>query len=272
MADRLRITILGCGSSGGVPRIGPEGANWGACDPSNPKNRRRRCAILAQRVAAGGTTTVLVDTGPDIASQLVDAGAGRLDAVLYTHDHADHVHGIDDIRMVAINMKSRVPAYMRAQDEAVILNRFGYIFETPPGSNYPPIMDAHRIDGPVTIDGPGGPLTAHPFEVIHGETTALGFRFGPCAYLPDVSEMTDAAWDAVTGIDTWILDALRYTPHPSHVNVETALGWIERAAPRRAILTDMHVEIDHATLDAGTPANVTPAHDGMVLEYPHPED
>lgn len=268
MPDRLRITILGCGSSGGVPRIGPEGASWGACDPANPKNRRRRCAILVQRIGAGGATTVLVDTGPDMAHQLIDAGCGALDGVLYTHDHADHVHGIDDIRMIAIALRRRVPAWMNAATEATLRARFGYIFETPPGSSYPPVMEIHAIgDGPVSVDGPGGPVTARPFEVPHGDTTALGFRFGPCAYLPDVSEMSDAAWEACAGLDCWILDVLRYRPHPSHVHLERALGWIARAAPRRAVLTNMHVDLDHAALDAETPGNVTPAHDGMVLEF-----
>lgn len=267
MSDLLRITILGCGSSGGVPRIGLDGPNWGNCDPANPKNRRRRCSILVQRIGLEGTTTVLVDSGPDVAAQLIDAGSGRLDAVLYTHDHADHVHGIDDLRMVAIAQRARVPAWMTEVTENVLRARFGYIFETPPGSSYPPIMTANRIDGPVVIEGAGGPLTAHPFEVIHGEIMALGFRFGPCAYLPDVSAMTEAAWEACSGLDTWILDALRYTTHPSHINVERALEWIARATPRRAILTDMHVDIDHAVLDASTPAHVTPAHDGMVLEF-----
>lgn len=267
MTGRLRVTILGCGSSGGVPRIGPDGAEWGACDPANPLNRRRRCALLVQRLGPGGTTTVLVDSGPDIAGQLIDAGAGLLDAVLYTHDHADHVHGIDDLRMVAIARRARVPAWMTEPTERILRARFGYIFETPPGSSYPPVMTAHRIDGPVTVDGPGGPITALPFEVIHGDVTALGFRFGPVAYLPDVSEMTEAAWAACAGLDCWILDTLRLKPHPSHVHLDRALEWIARAAPRRAVLTNLHVDLDHGALDAATPAHVTPAHDGMVIEF-----
>jgi len=268
MGATLRFTILGCGSSGGVPRIGPAGPNWGACDPENPRNRRRRCALLVQRVDAEGATSVLIDAGPDIAEQLARAGAGLLDAVVFTHDHADHCHGIDDLRMVVFNRRSRLPAWMDARTEAMIRARFAYVFETPPGSNYPPILDLCRIEGPVTIAGAGGALTLEPFLVPHGEIEALGFRVGPLAYTPDISAISDAAWEALRGIDTWITDALRYTPHVSHANVETALAWIEQAAPRRAILTNMHVDLDYETLNAQTPANVTPAHDGLVLEFP----
>lgn len=268
MRDRLRVTVLGCGSSGGVPRIGPEGPNWGACDPANPRNRRRRCAILAQRIGAQGDTTALVDAGPDLREQLIDAGAGRLDAVLLTHDHADHVHGIDDLRMVAFNRRSRVPCWMDTRTEATMMRRFGYVFETPPGSNYPPILDRHRIDGPVRVRGRGGELVLHPFEVPHGEVNALGFRIGPVVYTPDISAMSDAAWGALQGAGCWLLDALRYRPHPSHVNIDGALAWIARAAPPAAYLTNMHVDVDYAILEAETPEHVHPAYDGLVLEYP----
>lgn len=268
MSDMLRITVLGCGSSGGVPRIGPDGPNWGACDPANPLNRRRRCSLLVQRLGSGGTTTVLIDAGPDLREQLIDARWGDLDAVMLTHDHADHVHGIDDLRMVVINRRHRLPCWMDARTEATMMRRFGYVFETPPGSNYPPILDRRRIEGPVRVEGCGGTVTCVPFEVPHGEITALGVRIGPLVYTPDISAMSDAAWGALDGAECWLLDALRYRPHPSHVNVETALAWIERAAPPLAYLTNMHVDVDHATLDAATPAHVHPAHDGLVLEYP----
>ena len=135
MSDTLRITVLGTGSSGGVPRIGPAGPNWGACDPSNPKNRRRRCALLIQRFGPEGHTNVLIDAGPDVREQLIGAGAGYLDAVIFSHDHADHVHGIDDLRMVVFNRRSRLPAWMNEATERTLRGRFGYVFETPPGSN-----------------------------------------------------------------------------------------------------------------------------------------
>jgi len=268
MAATLRVTVLGCGSSGGVPRIGPDGPFWGACDPENPKNRRRRCALLVQRIADGGdATTVLIDAGPDVRQQLIDVRAGRLDAVVFTHDHADHIHGIDDLRMVAFNRRARLPAWMDAETEDTLRRRFGYVFETPPGSAYPPIMDIHRIDGPVEIDGPGGAVALTPFWVPHGGIDAMGVRVGSVAYTPDISEMTPEAWEAVAGLDCWILDALRPTPHVSHANLETALAWIEEAKPARAFLTNMHTDMDYDTVMAETPAHVSPAHDGLVLEY-----
>ena len=268
MHGTLRFTVLGCGSSGGVPRIGLSGPNWGACDPANPKNRRRRCALLVQRIGPEGQTSVLIDAGPDVREQLISARVGWLDALILTHDHADHVHGMDDLRMVVFNRRSRLPAWMNAATERTVVARFGYVFETPPGSNYPPIMDLCRIEGPVTVTGAGGTIAAEPFSVPHGEIEALGFRIGPLVYTPDIKEMSDAAWAALGGADCWILDALRYREHVSHVNVETALAWIARAAPRRAFLTNLHVDIDYAELDAATPEHVHPAHDGLVLEYP----
>ena len=268
MTDRLRITILGCASSGGVPRIGVDGPNWGACDPDNPRNRRRRCALLIQRIGAEGTTTVLMDAGPDVREQLIDAKAGWLDALILTHDHADHVHGMDDLRMVVFNRRARLPCWMDERTEKTIMQRFGYVFETPPGSNYPPIMDLYRIEGPVTVDGAGGPVICTPFEVPHGEILALGFRIGPVVYTPDVSAMSEDAWAALADADCWILDALRYRPHPSHANVETALSWASQAARPRTILTNLHVDLDYATLDGETPATVHPAYDGLVLNYP----
>lgn len=267
MSDTLRITVLGCASSGGVPRIGIEGPNWGDCDPTNPRNRRRRCALLIQRIGAEGTTTVLMDAGPDVREQLIDAGAGWLDAVVLTHDHADHVHGIDDLRMVVFNRRKRLPCWMDARTEETMRRRFGYVFKTPPGSSYPPIMDAHAIDGPVTVEGAGGPVTCTPFEIPHGDIDALGFRIGPVVYTPDISAMSKSAWAALEGADCWILDALRYRPHPSHANVETALAWIATANLPSAYLTNLHVDLDYARLDAETPDHIHPAHDGLVLEY-----
>ena len=268
MAQTLRFTVLGCGSSGGVPRIGAEGPNWGACDPGDPRNRRRRCALLVQRIGAAGRTSVLVDAGPDVSRQLIEAGEGLLDAVVITHDHADHIHGLDDLRMVVFNRRALVPAYADAATGATLIRRFGYVFETPPGSNYPPIMTLSEVDAPFAIAGAGGEIAVTPFWVAHGDMEVMSLRIGPVAYTPDISAMNAAAWDAVAGAECWITDALRYTRHVSHANVETALDWIARAAPARAFLTNLHVDLDYATLDAGTPAHVRPAHDGLVLEYP----
>ena len=260
----LRATILGCGSSGGVPRLG---GLWGACDPDDPRNRRRRCSLLLEREAAGGVTRVLVDSSPDLRAQLLDAGVGLLDAVVYTHQHADHVHGLDDLRMIVFNRRERLPVWADAPTAEALTTRFGYAFEQPEGSAYPPILELHPIDGPFSIDGAGGAIPFRPFPVQHGSIPSLGFRVHDLAYLPDVSEMTDAAWEAVAGLDCWILDALRYRPHPTHVHLERALEWIDRARPARAVLTNMHIDLDYATLDAETPGHVTPAHDGLTLRF-----
>ncbi len=264
MMDRLRATILGCGSSGGVPRLG---GDWGACDPMNPRNRRRRCSLLVERVGQGGVTRVLIDTSPDMRAQLLDAGIGTLDAVVYTHSHADHVHGIDDLRMIVYNTRRRLPVWADPQTQDALLSRFGYAFVQPAGSPYPPICDLNTIDGPVQIDGAGGRLELVPFRVDHGSMDALGFRIGDLAYLPDVVRIPEATWPLLEGLECWILDALRYKPHPTHAHVALALDWIARAAPRRAVLTNMHVDLDHARLESETPAHVSVAHDGMVLEF-----
>lgn len=265
MTAELRFTILGCGSSGGVPRLG---GLWGDCDPDEPKNRRRRCSLLIERETGDGTTTVLIDTSPDLREQLLDSNTARLDGVVYTHAHADHVHGIDDLRMIVFNMRERVQVWADGATQNDLLNRFGYAFVQPKGSAYPPILDLNTIDGDVTVDGPGGTITLTPFEVGHGAIDALGFRVGDLAYLPDVAEIPPAAWPALDGLDCWIVDALRRTPHPSHSHLENTLAWITRAAPRRAVLTNMHIDLDYATVEAETPEHITPAYDGMVIRYP----
>lgn len=266
MAD-LRITILGCGSSGGVPRLG---GHWGACDPKEPRNRRQRCSVLVERVTEEGTTTVLIDTSPDMRNQLLQAGIGRLDAVIYTHSHADHVHGLDDLRMIVINMRARLPVWADAPTKQALLERFGYAFIRPEGSMYPPILDLNDIDGDVTIEGPGGALRFTPFLVHHGGMDALGFRFDDVAYLPDVVEIPEPAWQHLQGLECWIVDALRRDPHPTHSHLAQTLEWIERVAPRQAILTNMHNDLDYRTIAAETPDHVLPAYDGMQLTYPRP--
>lgn len=261
----LELTILGCGSSGGVPRIGN---NWGACDPANPKNHRRRCSLLVQRRDGDRLTSVLVDTSPDMRSQLLDTGVGWLDGVLYTHEHADHIHGIDDLRMVAINGRRRINVYMSRATADLAMGRFSYCFTAPEGSPYPPILSQHTIYPlePVTVSGEGGDIAALPIELRHGHIDALGFRFGSIAYTPDLSDIPEQSLDALAGLDVWIVDALRYTEHPSHFSLDDALGWIERIGPRRAVLTNMHIDMDYETLRRRLPDNVEPAHDLMRLE------
>ncbi len=261
---QLSFTILGCGSSGGVPRLG---GHWGDCDPLNPKNRRRRCSMLVTRRDEEGTTRVLIDTSPDMREQLLDADVGDLDAVIFTHGHADHVHGIDDLRMIVFNKRERVPVWADGPTQERLYGSFGYVFTQPEGSPYPPILEMHTIDGDVTITGAGGAITFHPFKVGHGSIDALGFRVKDVAYLPDVAEIYDAAWDSLANLDLWILDALRRTPHPTHAHLDRALEWIERASPKRAILTNMHIDLDYETLKAETPDHIEPAYDGLTLTF-----
>jgi len=260
----LKVTILGCGTSGGVPRIGNE---WGACDPANPKNRRRRCAILVERQGPEGVTRVLVDTPPDLREQLIDAGVGLLDGVLYTHEHADHCHGIDDLRMVAYNGRRRVDVYYGETAGQVLRQRFAYCFETPEGSEYPAVLSGHDIrpGEMVRINGAGGVIEALPFLQRHGMSDTLGFRFDGIAYSPDVSDFPEESVPHLAGLDVWILDTLRYTGHPSHLSVDQALSWIERLKPKRAVLTHMHVDLDYETLAGQLPDGVEPGYDGMVL-------
>jgi len=252
----LEVTILGSGSSSGVPRVGgPDGAgDWGACDPANPKNRRMRCSILVRRKAGGAETAVLVDTSPELHAQLLMARATRLDAVLITHDHADQLHGID--------------VFTDAGTMDAVRHRFGYCFETPPHSGYPPILTSRIIPEPfaeLSLEGPGGAVTARTFWQQHGRVKSLGFRFGPLAYSSDVNELDEEAFAALRGVECWIVDALRYAPHPTHANVDTALSWIERVKPRRAILTNLHLDLDYEALKRQLPAGVEPAYDGMIV-------
>jgi len=260
----LRITILGCGSSGGVPRLG---GHWGDCDPENPKNNRRRCSILVERETGDGTTSVLIDTSPDMRAQLLGSQTGRLDAVVYTHFHADHVHGIDDLRMIVFNMRRRIPVWADGSTQNALLSRFGYAFVQPETSPYPAILKMKTITEPFEIDGPGGIIPFLPFKVGHGSIDSLGFRIGDVAYLPDVAEIYDDAWGALQNLDCWIVDALRRDPHPTHSHLSQTLEWIEKAAPKRAVLTNMHIDLDYETLCQETPDHITPAYDGMTLRF-----
>ena len=262
MSARLSFRILGCGSSGGVPRLG---GHWGACDPANPRNRRQRCSALVTRETDDGTTRVLIDTSPDMRAQLLEAGVGELDGVVYTHAHADHVHGLDDLRQVVFNTRKRLQVWADGDTGTALLDRFGYAFVQPKGSPYPPILELNTIDGPVSIDGAGGPITLTPFEVNHGSIEALGFRIGDLAYLPDVAEIPDDAWPHLMGLKVWVVDALRRDPHPTHAHLAKTLDWIERARPERAVLTNMHIDLDYATLAAETPDHVEPAYDGLTI-------
>jgi len=260
----LRFTILGCGSSGGVPRLG---GDWGDCDPMNTKNRRRRCSMLVERQSGEGVTRVLIDTSPDMRDQLLDAGIGTLDAVVYTHSHADHVHGIDDLRQIVFNLRQRLPVWADAPTQEALLSRFAYAFVQPAGSPYPPILDLRTIDGPFEITGAGGPIGFQPFEVDHGSMAALGFRVGGLAYLPDAVAIPEEAWAHLQELDCWVVDALRRKPHPTHAHLALTLGWIGRARPAQAVITNMHLDMDYDTLTAELPPHIRPAFDGMVIGF-----
>lgn len=264
----LRLTILGCGSSAGVPRVG---VGWGACDPTNPKNRRRRCSVFVEQIGPdGAATTVLVDTGPDLRDQLLGANIRRLDGVLYTHEHADHIHGIDDLRPLAIVQRHRIPVYADRITSELLMIRFGYCFETPAGSSYPPILKMNHLKPGLqtSVPGPGGPVETVPFRMIHGDIDTLGFRFGSIAYAPDVSEMPQESLRHLEGLDVLILDALRYTPHPSHFSVSEALDFIGKVRPRRAVLTNLHTDLDYEKLRGELPPHIEPAYDGLQIEAP----
>lgn len=269
MSGDLEITILGCGSSGGVPR---GDGDWGACDPSEPKNRRTRCSMLARRRGPEGETAVLIDTSPDLRSQMLAAGAKRVDAVLYTHDHADQTHGIDDLRVFALRRRQRIAAFMDAATREALTHRFDYIFESKLG--YPAIVEARDIPAHGVewgVDGPGGSIPVVTFDQAHGPIRSVGYRLGPVSYSSDVSDLDDAGLEAVRGSALWIVDALRWTPHPTHAHVDRALEWIAAADVKRAVLTNLHIDLDYNDLPAFLPERVEVAYDGWTASLPLPD-
>ncbi|RWY82332.1 MBL fold metallo-hydrolase [Rhizobium leguminosarum] len=267
MLYRRRFTILGCSSSPGVPRIT---GDWGACNPDNPKNRRTRAAFMVQQFAPdGGVTTVVIDTGPDFREQMIRSGADHVDAVLYSHPHADHIHGIDDLRGYFHNSRRRVPIFADQFTMDRLREAFGYCLETPPGSNYPPIVlpiVIENLDEPLEIHGPGGTIAFHPHLQQHGDIHSLGFRIGDVAYCSDISDFPPQTVEKLRNLDVLIIDALQYTYHPSHLSLEQSLDWIGRLKPKQAILTHMHTPLDYDVVMAETPDHVVPAYDQMSFE------
>ncbi|MEM9332847.1 MAG: MBL fold metallo-hydrolase [Pseudomonadota bacterium] len=274
MKDVLRFTILGCGSSPGVPRIH---GDWGACDPQEPRNRRTRCSLLVERISKNGKTTVVVDTSPDFREQMLKANVEALDAVLYTHPHADHVHGIDDLRGFALAQRQRIEIYADRQTQERLDQGFGYCFKQPEGSMYPPILNSNMLKAgsAVMIAGKGGNIHALPVLQIHGPIASLGFRFSSSAdfsahglcYSPDASDIPAESYSSLQNLDCWIIDALQYKPHVSHFSLSEALEWIEKIKPAHSILTHMHIPLDYQTLKKDLPENVEPAYDGMIVEF-----
>lgn len=257
----MRITILGCGSSTGVPMIG---GNWGNCDPANPKNRRRRASILVQQ----GETTLLVDTPPDLHDQLVDANVQDVTAILYTHAHADHVHGIDEVRGLNLLTGRWIDCHADAATLEAIEKRFGYVFRSIEKDYfYKPCLTPHVIDGPFQIGG----IRVTPFEQDHGYSVSTGFRFdmpdkSSAAYSTDVAFLSDAALDLLEGVDVWIVDCLRFEPHPTHAHFERTMDWVAQVKPGRAILHHMNHHADYEALRAACPPGVEPGYDGLVIE------
>ncbi|NNE58725.1 MAG: MBL fold metallo-hydrolase [Hellea sp.] len=268
----LRMTILGCGSSGGVPRIG---GDWGVCDPQEPKNRRTRCSVLLEQWKGEAEppqkerTMILVDTSPDLREQLLKTATKRLDALLFTHEHADQTHGIDDVRALAYRMGQRIPTYMDAHTKPHVVDRFSYLFEKPEGRVHPPILDLQPLlsDGEtVRIDGPGGVIKAEFLSVSHGPTASGGFLFNDkIAYTPDVWGVSDKIVKKLSGVDAWVIDALRYNEHPTHAHADRAMKWIAGSAAKQGILTNLHIDMDYQTLCDELPGQHCAGFDGMQI-------
>ena len=268
----LEVVILGCGSSAGAPRAD---GDWGACDPAEPRNRRSRCSLMVRRKTTpgeGAETTLIVDAAPEFRLQTSAAQVARLDALLLSHDHADQCHGIDDIRAFALRQQARIACWADAETRESLLRRFGYVFHGQ--GAYPAIADLHPAPEhgtPWEVTGPSGAIPVLTFEQDHGfGVKSLGYRFGPVAYSSDVVDLPEASFAALQGLDIWIVDALRYRPHPTHAHVDKALAWIERVKPRRAILTNMHIDLDYAELSRRLPERVEPAFDGLTIEVELP--
>ncbi|MBX9815894.1 MAG: MBL fold metallo-hydrolase [Proteobacteria bacterium SG_bin5] len=252
----MKLRILGSGTSSGVPRIGND---WGDCDPNEPRNRRTRVSILVETASA----RVLVDTGPDMREQLLAAGVDRVDAVIWTHDHADHCHGIDDLRQLFHARGRPVRGFARPATIATLAERFGYVFagrgEYPPSATIEPLPDRLVI----------GDLSIGAVDQPHGSIFSAGLRFDhdgkSIGYATDFHELTDAMGALYTGLDLWVVDALRRRPHPSHPHLARTLGWIARLAPRHAVLTHLDQSMDYATLAAELPGGVEPGYDGLEV-------
>jgi phosphoribosyl 1,2-cyclic phosphate phosphodiesterase len=259
------VTILGCGSSGGVPRIGND---WGVCDPQEPRNRRTRCGIHISAKQSGTEFRLLIDTAPELREQLIRNEISDIDAVLFTHTHADQCHGIDDLRVLAYYKKAQMPVYGSHTTIEELLERFRYCFKQPDRSPYPPIMKAMPAIIPgvnFTIQKNDTNLQILPLDQDHGSVRSLAFRIGDIAYCNDVVDIPETSLMHLEGLDVFIVDALRYAPHPTHAHLEKSLEWVERLKPKRAILTNLHIDMDYEALSKNTPDNVFAAYDGMVI-------
>ena len=257
----MKVTLLGCGTSVGVPAIGRAG--WGACDPNDSRNRRQRCAVLVQ----SETTNVLVDAGPDIRNQLLPLGLQKIDALLITHTHADHLAGLDDLRAFYWPDRVELPVLTSADHAADIRTRFPYLFEKKPASPsyFVPPMRIETVTTGTSIEI--GDLAIDIFHQDHGNVNSLGFLFnGKFAYSTDVVGLSDEVFALIEGVPLWIVEALREAPHQSHSHYEQTFGWIERVRPGQAVLTHLGLEADYEKLAAICPENTEPGVDGMVFD------
>jgi len=255
----MKLRILGCGTSSGVPRIGND---WGDCDPADPRNRRTRASILIE----SDTTRILIDTAPDMREQLLAANVERIDAVIWTHDHADHCHGIDDLRQIFHVLGRPIDAYARRQPMKTLRERFAYAFEGHDG--YPPTVNGLLLPDRLTI----GDIAIRVVDQPHGPIWSSGFCFehgkSKIGYSTDFNLFTDEMHRLFEGVDLWVVDALRRRPHPTHAHLEATLGWIAQCRPGRALLTHMDQSMDYTDLVAELPAGVAPAYDGLEISLP----
>lgn len=271
MYESLTLTLMGTGSSGGVPRVGNV---WGNCDPTETRNKRRRCSLLIEREQkqaddTPGKTTIVVDTGADLREQLLTANVGSIEGVVLTHSHADHIFGLDDLRQMAINLRRPIDVWIDEPTRTQVMAAFGYCFYQAPGSSYPSfcteqVLKPHEL---FTIDGPGGPVTINTLIAEHGDINALGVRVGNAVYLPDMKRISDPdSMQLLSDVQVLIVDALRYNPHPSHMNLEECLAFIDKVKPERAILTNMHGDLDYDTVKQSLPEGVEPGFDGLRIQ------
>ena len=261
MSSVIKTTILGCGSSGGVPRID---GDWGVCDPNNIKNIRTRCSILVEKITNDKKTVVLIDTSPDMRQQLLKAGVKKIDAVLYTHDHADQSGGIDDLRIFALRKRERVNVYFDKDTASRLIPRFNYCFKSGEKHGYPSILSENIINPyeELIISGEGGEISFIPFLQHHGTIFSLGFNYNGIAYSSDVVDFPDKSLKYIYNLDYWIVDALRITPHPTHAHLDKTLQWIKEYNCKKALLTNMHIDLDYQQLSNDLPNNVKPSYDG----------
>jgi len=252
----VKIRILGSGTSSGVPRIGND---WGACDPAEPRNRRLRASVLVETA----TTRILVDTSPDMREQLLAADVGTVDAVIWTHDHADHTHGIDDLRQIYHAIGGPVRGLARPATRAVLEERFTYVFHGRDG--YPPTVAIEQLPAEILI----GDVMIRSVGQPHGNIESAGLRFensgNVIGYATDFNILTEDMRSLYQGLDIWVVDALRYKPHPTHPDVPTVLGWIEELQPGRTALIHMDQSMDYTTLVRDLPAGVEPGYDGLEM-------